>query len=514
MGKDEPCGIPDPISIGFSRRVRDALKQREENRQPPWTIAGLARAIGIENNQISNLNRYVNIGVSSSGYTHWRPDWMLRTAKVLEIPADFDLQLWNPLAAGGAGWMGAASAPDRAVKLRIGLASEYPDLFEIAFEIYAACADARAREHGGSFQIDIDKPGSREKVHGKFLGNCSNYHIIMLDDPWIPEFEPKLLDLGQLPLEEFQDSRLLEGLFLQPLLEICRFPIGSGKLCGLPILGDVDFLCYDTAAPWNDRLRDLFTGSVIDPDQLKCEILSENRIRTPGRDEAGPCPAMSFLIRNLEDEDLVENFWLLLRAYGLEDEYRPQEDEEVRIPSDVARRASDWMYEVDPEWNRRLSGGELLDNLVAGSGPALTFAWPNTILPEVRNDPSIAKRIGLHQFARQALLGAHVLAIPEGSGGQREQIEAARAILTLTTNPQMQFILADLGSIPVLNGFEQLLELRKRPFWKENYATMVEALKSSHPRPRTPRWREFARQLAEQLRRRRFCDVPGLIRFI
>jgi hypothetical protein len=138
MGKDEPCGIPDPISIGFSRRVRDALKQREENRQPPWTIAGLARAIGIENNQISNLNRYVNIGVSSSGYTHWRPDWMLRTAKVLEIPADFDLQLWNPLGAGGAGWMGAASAPDRAVKLRIGLASEYPDLFEIAFEIYAA----------------------------------------------------------------------------------------------------------------------------------------------------------------------------------------------------------------------------------------------------------------------------------------------------------------------------------------------------------------------------------------
>ena len=114
--------------------------------------------------------------------------------------------------------------------------------------------------------------------------------------------------------------------------------------------------------------------------------------------------------------------------------------------------------------------------MIAGSGPAMTFAWPNTILPKVRNDPSIAKRIGLHQFARQALLGAHVLAIPDGSGRQREQIEAAKAILTLTTNPQMQFILADLGSIPVLNDLPHRIELRNRPFWKENYAKMVEAL--------------------------------------
>ena len=81
MGKEEPSGIPDEISIAFSRRVRDELKRREEDRQPPWTIAGLGRAIGIENNQLSNLNRYVNIGASVSGYTHWRPDWMLRDRK-------------------------------------------------------------------------------------------------------------------------------------------------------------------------------------------------------------------------------------------------------------------------------------------------------------------------------------------------------------------------------------------------------------------------------------------------
>jgi hypothetical protein len=152
--------------------------------------------------------------------------------------------------------------------------------------------------------------------------------------------------------------------------------------------------------------------------------------------------------------------------------------------------------------------------MVAGGGPAMTFAWPNTVLPKVRNDPSIAGRIGLHQFAHQALLGTQVLAIPEGSGRPREQIEAARAILTLTTNSQMQFVLADLGSIPVLNDLPHRIELRNRPFWKENYAKMVEAIKSSHPRPRTPRWREFSRRLAEQLRRRRFADVPGLMRFV
>jgi hypothetical protein len=514
MSRGDSHGTPDPISIGFSRRVRDELKRREADRRPPWTIAALARAIGIDNSQMSNLNRYVNIGVSSSGYTHWRPDWMLMTARVLEIPADFSVASGDPTPPPGAVGIRAAHAPDSSVRLRVGLASEYPDLFEIAFEIYAACADARAREHGHRFRIDIDKPGSREKVHDKFLANCSDYHIIMIDDPWIPEFEPRLLDLRRLPLEEFEDGKRLEELFFRPLLELCEFPVDSGKLCGLPVLGDVDFLCYDTGAAWGDRLKELLNAPVVDPDRLKSEILSENRGRAPGRDEPRPRGEMSFLIRNLEDEDLVENFWLLMRAYGLEDTYRPQQDGEIRIPTDLANRSSDWMYEVDPEWNRRLSGGELLENMIAGSGPAMTFAWPNTILPRMRNDPSIAGRIGLHQFARQALLGAHVLAIPQGSGRHREQIEAAKAILTLTTNSQMQFVLADLGSIPVLNGLQHLTELRKRPFWKENYAKLVEALRSAHPRPRSLRWREFSRRLAEQLRRRRFCDVPGLMRFV
>jgi len=514
MGKEELCGIPDPISIDFSRRVRDALKQREEGRRPPWTITSLARAIGIEKGQISNLNRYVNIGVSISGYTHWRPDWMQKIAKVLEIPLDFNLTESRPLPEGGAGRMTATSAPDRPVKLRVGLASDYPELFEIVFEIYAACADARAREHGGSFQIDIDKPGSRERVYGKFLANCSDYDIIMIDDPWIPEFEPRLLDLRQLPFEEFKESKLLEELFFRPLLEICRFPMDSGKLCGLPILGDVDCLCYDTTAACSEQVTDLLNGSVFDPDQLKCRILSEHPNRTPSNDQPRTSGKMSFAVRNLEDDDLVENFWLLLRGYGLEDVYRSQPDGEVEIPSNLAKLSCDWMYEVDPEWNRRISGGEILDNMIAGSGPAMTFAWPNTILPRVRNDPSIAKRIGLHQFARQALLGTQVLAIPEGSGRQREQIEAAKAILTLTTNSQLQFILADLGSIPVLSDLPHRVELRNRPFWKENYAKMMEALRSSHPRPRTTKWREFSRRLAEQLRRRRFSDVPGLMRFV
>ena len=132
------------------------------------------------------------------------------------------------------------------------------------------------------------------------------------------------------------------------------------------------------------------------------------------------------MVRNLDDEDLVENFWLLMRGYGLEDSYRSQQngDGEIKIPASLAKRSSDWMYELNPEWNRRISGGELLDNMIAGSGPAMTFAWPNTVLPKVRNDPSIARRIGLHQFARQALLGAQVLAIPEGSEPARADWEA------------------------------------------------------------------------------------------
>ena len=191
----------------------------------------------------------------------------------------------------------------------------------------------------------------------------------MIDDPWIPEFEPRLLDLRQLPFKEFSDNKLLEELFFQPLLDICKFPIDSGKLCGLPILGDVDFLCYDTTAVRDIRVTELLNRSVIDPDQLKHEIVTERRNRTDSSAESSSFPKMPFVIRNLDDEDLVENFWLIMRGYGLEDVYRPEQDEEIKIPSDLAKLSSDWMYEVDPEWNRSVSGSELVDNMVGGSGP-------------------------------------------------------------------------------------------------------------------------------------------------
>ena len=53
----------------------------------------------------------MNIGVSVSGYTHWRPDWMLRIAKVLDMPVDFNLNESKPSPAEGAGWTIATPAP-------------------------------------------------------------------------------------------------------------------------------------------------------------------------------------------------------------------------------------------------------------------------------------------------------------------------------------------------------------------------------------------------------------------
>ena len=96
---ESPIRSPSTSLDGYATRSRSARKIG----QPPWTITGLAKAIGIENRQISNLNRYVNIGVSVSGYTHWRPDWMLSIAKVLEIPVDFNLTESRPVAGGGRG---------------------------------------------------------------------------------------------------------------------------------------------------------------------------------------------------------------------------------------------------------------------------------------------------------------------------------------------------------------------------------------------------------------------------
>ena len=428
MDKEEPFGIADPISIDFSQRVHEALKPRKKNQQAPWTIDGPGESDWNReqpDNESQSLREYRRFG-------EWihplAPRLDAENRHVLESLSMRETAESRPLVEDGAGWLIRTSARDASVKLRVGLASDYPELFEIAFDIYAACADARAREHGGSFQIDIDKPGSRDKVYGKFFANCSDYHIIMIDDPWIPEFEPLLLDLRQLPFKEFKDSKLLEELFFQPVFEVCKFPIDSGKLCGLPILGDVNFLCYDTTAADNERVTDLLDGSVIDPDRLKREIQGEHRNGTNIRDETRSWCKMPFVVRNLDDEDLVEGFWLLMRGYGLEDVYRPHHDGEITIPRIWRSCPPTGCTKSTPNGTGDLTRWRITDNMIAGDRARHDLRLAKYDHSQGKNDPLDRQADRFAPVRSPGALRNPGTGDPRGSGREREQIEAAMAI--------------------------------------------------------------------------------------
>jgi transcriptional regulator with XRE-family HTH domain len=296
----------------------------------------------------------------------------------------------------------------RSVELHVGLASESPELFELAFDIYAACANSGPDE-GGSFKLKCTKISNNEDSYNEFCNNYNHYDIIMIDDPWVPEFSSRtggveLWDLRELrPIKEFERRRPFEEVFLRPLIEVCKYPNGSDKLRGLPILGNVQFLCYEKGEVWPGPMQPQLDNQVLDPDKLKGIIVSIRHGADPDSIATFHSTRPLFAIRNLDDNHVVENFWQVLRGYGYEDTHNAGE---AAIPMNLAERALSWMDTVDPAWENRVEGLEPLDRLIEGRGPMMMFGWPNWVLSKVRNDPTISVKIGLNQFAKHPVLGA------------------------------------------------------------------------------------------------------------
>jgi hypothetical protein len=227
--------------------------------------------------------------------------------------------------------------------------------------------------------------------------------------------------------------------------------------------------------------------------------------------EALPAQNLLPLVRREQtDNEIIQAFWEILRALGHEDD---SQESPVSISREKATEAAVWMHNYTI--GRPLS--EIRQALMAESSHLpVSLGWPGWMSAQTADDYFLFGEFNNIRFQRLAtnpVMGAWILALPENPRtlGYREY--SRKIIHALTTNSEFQFLLAQQGNVPVLRGFSGTTNIRQIPFWRDSYDTIRDALCDSRPRPRTSEWFRFEHELANQVRRGVFQDIPGLLTF-
>jgi hypothetical protein len=404
----------------------------------------------------------------------------------------------------------------RVLELEIGLSSESSEFIADLLKDIEHVTNTFQPEQHSQIKFNITQH-DYETAEEEFR-KPNAYDIIMLDDPWIPSYWDSIYPLSEEVLfikylsEQGLDEKSLFGQkFIESFRHVC---VHQKQVAALPMLGNVQLLIHrcDVQRRMNHEVDYQLNRKL---DHINLSPLQDFYSSVQGTEI---CP---LVIRDDTDNEIVEIFWEILRSLDHEDSYN--EHGAVIIDIDKAKKASDWMYNrsTDPTTDRyRYSVGigfeKLQESLLAeNSNIAVALGWPGWISGSLSKDTSILNEIEFQRLAKHPVMGVWCLALPRQPKHSEYEIRqyAMRVILALTTDPQIQFLLARRGNIPVLADFFRTKKLREIPFWRNNYCTIRDALLYSLPRPRSKHWFDFEHELATQIRTGCFKDISGKVAF-
>jgi hypothetical protein len=390
------------------------------------------------------------------------------------------------------------------LELKIGLSSEASNLLVEVLRDFEYITNAFLPKAHSQLKFTIIEFKNEEAIEK--LREPNAYDIIMLDDPWIPAYSDSIKPLDEEPFfQSYLEKHDVDGhslfgrIFLESFRQVCVF---NNQVLGLPILGNVQLLIHRCDV--GNRISSAASlGSLFDKELPYLDLRPiEDFYHISKNTKCNP-----LVIRDDTDNDKVETFWEILRALGHEDTVVR---DAVVIDADKAQKARSWLY----KFAHQMSFTDLQSSLLAkSSDTAVALGWPGWVSGALSQNILALSEIEFQRFTDRPVMGVWCFALPNFPANPELRGYAVRVMLALTADPNIQFILAKRGNIPVLANFPKIERLRQIPFWRKNYFTIRNALSCSSPRPRTKYWTDIEKELNSQIHEGHFRDVPGRLVF-
>lgn len=344
----------------------------------------------------------------------------------------------------------------------------YQTAMKYAIEFYK-----QEKPHVTVEYLGLPWAGLREKITIELKEKRGDFDIIVLDDPWAPEFMPAGL------LEDLDAWFGKKGLTLDPDLikttvGLCRWPYPDGKLYALPVVGNVQLFAYR---------EDLFTkyGIANPPATWRAALDAAKTIREKEPDIFGA------VFRGTKGNDIVSSFLPILFAHG----GQVIKDGKSAVDAPEFLEALKMFLEFKKYAPTDVSvyqAAKVRENLLGGYAAMALEVWPAWI-PEL-NDPAKSKVVGKVRIVTHPsekvktapMLGIWLIGIPATSKNKEEAFD----FLTFVTSARIQKLKClQVGDPPTRESLYKDPDILAKYAW---YPAQLEALKAGVPRPRIAEW--------------------------
>jgi multiple sugar transport system substrate-binding protein len=307
----------------------------------------------------------------------------------------------------------------------------------------------------------------------------ASYDVIMLDDPWAPQFMSRgwLANLDELGGGVDED-------FIAAGRDVSRYPVGTGPFYAVPFVGNVSMFAYNEA---------IFAQNGLSAPQSWTDVVNAARTISEAGGPSG------VVMRGMRGNPIVTGFMPILWAHGTD---VIDADGQASLDNEAALAALNVWLELAqyaPRGIETYNATEVRDALQQGTTAMSIEIWPSWV-PSL-DDPAVSTVVGQVQVmpapgeiaGPAPMLGAWLLAVPAASENQ----ELAREFIDFVTSPEMQRRIAlEIGNPPTRASVYADPELVATYRW---YPQQQAALEAARPRPRTERWAQIETILGDYL---------------
>lgn len=311
----------------------------------------------------------------------------------------------------------------------------------------------------------------REQLMTTLSTKKSDFDIVMVDDPWLPQLAKNLRELQNVP-----DSLLSD--FVTSSLNLCRYPYKSGELFALPLVGNTQLLFLRKDILDSLEIKDI-------PNNWKNLALLASSISENNKKN----DLYGYAIRGRSGAPIVTDFLPIYWSLGgqLVDDVGNPKRESINPKIYIeALKIYKKLKDSSPPGASNFDWSEMTSSFTNGQS-VFQLNWPAGI-PLI--DSSIVKQTGKSDWEIKlppgnndlngtSMIGNWLLSIPKTSNNAED---AERFIVWVM---QSQDKVASAGNPPTrISVFNKLAEQPDKSY----FITILKALENSTPRVRSIHW--------------------------